>query len=83
MFYHLTYEGAVELDKIPDPVEREAVLRQISEFGQTPRKLFDAVALPCGAATVRAFEAERFSVPPAAPGALLRVSRGAAIAGRH
>ncbi len=33
----MTYEGSVDLDKIKDPVERNGIEVQISEFGQTPR----------------------------------------------
>lgn len=40
VFHPLTYEGEVDIDTIRDPVEREAILVQINEFGQTPRQLF-------------------------------------------
>eukprot|EP00698_Gefionella_okellyi_P007557 TRINITY_DN1854_c0_g1_i1.p1 TRINITY_DN1854_c0_g1~~TRINITY_DN1854_c0_g1_i1.p1 ORF type:complete len:924 (+),score=194.54 TRINITY_DN1854_c0_g1_i1:40-2772(+) len=40
LFYHLTYEGAVNMDSITDPMERTARERQIQEFGQTPSQLF-------------------------------------------
>lgn len=40
VFYYLTYEGAVDLEKIQDPCERQALETQILEFGQTPRQLF-------------------------------------------
>uniref|UniRef100_A0A8C9VPW8 LPS responsive beige-like anchor protein n=1 Tax=Scleropages formosus TaxID=113540 RepID=A0A8C9VPW8_SCLFO len=36
VFYYLTYEGAVNLGAIGDPVLREAVEAQIRSFGQTP-----------------------------------------------
>jgi len=36
----LTYEGAVDLDAISDPLERISITLQINEFGQTPRQLF-------------------------------------------
>jgi len=36
----MTYEGNVDLQRIEDPVERNALEVQISEFGQTPRQLF-------------------------------------------
>lgn len=36
----MTYEGAVDIDAITDPVERNAVKLQINEFGQTPKQLF-------------------------------------------
>ena len=35
MFYHLTYEGAVNIDNIRDPQEKAAIIAQIKEFGQT------------------------------------------------
>ncbi len=34
MFYHLTYEGAVDIEKVTDPVERLALEAQIAEFGK-------------------------------------------------
>ncbi|XP_078680116.1 protein FAN-like [Branchiostoma floridae x Branchiostoma belcheri] len=40
VFYHLTYEGAVDLDSIADPNERLSLEAQIMEFGQTPKQLF-------------------------------------------
>ncbi|CDZ97004.1 Lysosomal trafficking regulator LYST and related BEACH and WD40 repeat proteins [Phaffia rhodozyma] len=41
--YHpLSYAGAVDLDAIKDPNERKAAAAMIHNFGQTPRKLFDA-----------------------------------------
>lgn len=40
VFYHLTYEGAVDLDSIKDPMERNAIIAQIKEFGQTPKQIF-------------------------------------------
>lgn len=40
VFHYLTYEGAVDLDTISDPMERVAITLQINEFGQTPRQLF-------------------------------------------
>ncbi|KAJ1954484.1 hypothetical protein EC988_002407, partial [Linderina pennispora] len=42
VFYYLTYEGAVNLDAITDPVERASVESQINYFGQTPTQLFTA-----------------------------------------
>eukprot|EP00164_Ancoracysta_twista_P003908 GFYU01005239.1.p1 GENE.GFYU01005239.1~~GFYU01005239.1.p1 ORF type:complete len:1869 (-),score=444.28 GFYU01005239.1:22-4860(-) len=39
VFYHLTYEGAVDLDKIEDPMMRAATEAQIDSFGQTPSQL--------------------------------------------
>ena len=39
VFYYLTYEGAVDLDQMSDPVMREAVEQQIKSFGQTPSQL--------------------------------------------
>ncbi len=40
VFHYLTYEGAVNLDSIADPVERNAIKLQINEFGQTPKQIF-------------------------------------------
>ena len=39
VFYYCTYEGAVNLDAINDPEEREAVEGMINNFGQTPCQL--------------------------------------------
>ncbi|KAK9721361.1 hypothetical protein K7432_003503 [Basidiobolus ranarum] len=40
LFYYLTYEGAVNLDNVQDPMERKAIESQIYHFGQTPTQLF-------------------------------------------
>ncbi|KAL6073187.1 NSMAF [Balamuthia mandrillaris] len=40
VFYHLTYEGAVDIEKVRDPLERKSLEVQINEFGQTPKQLF-------------------------------------------
>ncbi|KAG6550710.1 hypothetical protein Mapa_007807 [Marchantia paleacea] len=40
LFHHLTYEGAVDLEKIDDPTQRAGIEAQINEFGQAPRQLF-------------------------------------------
>ncbi|CAJ0639828.1 8424_t:CDS:10 [Entrophospora sp. SA101] len=40
VFHHLSYEGAIDLDSITDPVERSATTGIIHNFGQTPRQLF-------------------------------------------
>ncbi|XP_077975013.1 neurobeachin-like protein 1 isoform X3 [Styela clava] len=39
VFYYCTYEGAVDLDAITDPVQRKAVEGMINNFGQTPTQL--------------------------------------------
>ena len=39
VFYHLTYEGSVNLSEIADPVARDAIENQIRHFGQTPSQL--------------------------------------------
>ncbi|KAL9909105.1 neurobeachin-like protein 1 isoform 2-T2 [Glossina fuscipes fuscipes] len=39
VFYYCSYEGAVDLDKITKPVEREAVEGMINNFGQVPSQL--------------------------------------------
>lgn len=39
VFYYLTYEGAVDLDAIVDPVLRHSIETQIAHFGQTPAQL--------------------------------------------
>jgi len=40
VFYPLTYENAINLDEINDINERNGILDQISEYGQTPKQLF-------------------------------------------
>jgi hypothetical protein len=40
VFYYLTYEGAVDLEKESDPRRKRALEMQIQEFGQTPKQLF-------------------------------------------
>ena len=40
VFHPLTYEGAVDIQAVTDPVERASLEAQINEFGQTPRRLF-------------------------------------------
>ena len=40
VFYYLTYEGAINIAEITDPVERTATIAQINNFGQTPKQLF-------------------------------------------
>jgi hypothetical protein len=39
MFVHVTYEGAVDTDLLTDPIERDSIIAQIQNFGQTPSKL--------------------------------------------
>lgn len=41
VFYHLTYENAVDINEITDPLCKEATISQVTNFGQTPAKLFD------------------------------------------
>jgi hypothetical protein len=40
VFIHLTYDDAVDIDAITDPVLRSATISQINNFGQTPARLF-------------------------------------------
>ncbi|BBN15012.1 hypothetical protein MPTK1_6g16270 [Marchantia polymorpha subsp. ruderalis] len=39
VFFYMTYEGAVDIDKITDPILRKATQDQITYFGQTPSQL--------------------------------------------
>lgn len=39
VFYYCSYEGAVDLDKLSNQIEREAVEGMINNFGQTPSQL--------------------------------------------
>lgn len=38
-FVHVTYEGTVDLDQIEDPIQRDSIIAQIQNFGQTPSRL--------------------------------------------
>jgi hypothetical protein len=40
VFYYLTYENAINIDAIADPLQREATKTQVIHFGQTPSQLF-------------------------------------------
>ncbi|KAI8897167.1 hypothetical protein BC833DRAFT_552950 [Globomyces pollinis-pini] len=40
LFHYLSYEGAVDIDKIADPIEKQATIGIIHNFGQTPKQLF-------------------------------------------
>lgn len=40
VFYYLSYEGAVEIESVEDPIERKGLEAQINEFGQTPKQIF-------------------------------------------
>ena len=42
IFHHLSYEGAVDLDKITDSLDRQAAESHIQNFGQTPSQLLVA-----------------------------------------
>ncbi|CAJ1949883.1 unnamed protein product [Sphenostylis stenocarpa] len=39
VFFYITYEGTVDIDKIFDPVQQHATQDQIAYFGQTPSQL--------------------------------------------
>ncbi|XP_058085876.1 BEACH domain-containing protein C2-like [Magnolia sinica] len=39
VFFYITYEGTVDIDKISDPVQQRAMQDQIAYFGQTPSQL--------------------------------------------
>jgi hypothetical protein len=41
LFHPVTYEGAVDLELIEDEIEKQALLTQISSYGQTPKQLFN------------------------------------------
>lgn len=40
VFHFATYEQNVDVESIPDPVEKQAMICMIQNFGQTPRQLF-------------------------------------------
>ena len=39
LFYYLTYENAIDIEAIEDPLQREAAKAQVTHFGQTPSQL--------------------------------------------
>jgi Beige/BEACH domain/PH domain associated with Beige/BEACH/WD domain, G-beta repeat len=46
IFHHLSYEGAVDLDKINDELDRQATESHIQNFGQTPSQLLPKESHP-------------------------------------
>lgn len=46
IFFHLCYEGVIDLDNINDFAKRHAYEVQISEFGQIPKQLFKKPHIP-------------------------------------
>jgi len=40
VFHYLTYEGAIDITAITDDTQKQAVLSQISHFGQCPKQMF-------------------------------------------
>jgi len=38
-FVHVTYAGTVDINAIEDPIQRESIIAQIQNFGQTPTRL--------------------------------------------
>lgn len=42
LFFYMTYEGSVDLEKICDPDILHSTMQQISNFGQTPIQLLDS-----------------------------------------
>ena len=39
LFHYLCYEGSVDIDKVEDDLERQAIEGHIQNFGQTPSQL--------------------------------------------
>ncbi|OUM68124.1 hypothetical protein PIROE2DRAFT_4265, partial [Piromyces sp. E2] len=39
VFYYLTYEGAIDIDRVKDPIKKKSIEDQINNFGQTPPQL--------------------------------------------
>ena len=63
VFFHLTYEGAVDLSTITDPVLKNAVKDQIALFGQCPAQLFKKPHPARGPAVVPRLEKLRLNNP--------------------
>ena len=40
VFHYLTYEGAIDISAIADETQKQALLSQISHFGQCPKQMF-------------------------------------------
>src|SRR4051812_24700859 len=45
VFYYLSYEGTVDLDRVEDPAERRSIVDHIQNFGQVRRSLCPLVSL--------------------------------------
>lgn len=67
LFYHLCYEGAIDLDNVNDFTKRHALEVQISEFGQIPKQLFTKPHVPriCSDPLRRLSSVDREYVPDA------------------
>ena len=82
VFYHLTYEGAVDLNQIEDPMQRHAVEAQIAHFGQTPSQLLKIAHPPrlsakeCDGALARALLEEPLLELPSSPTASVQTADG-------
>lgn len=65
LFFHLCYEGAVDLDHVNDLTKRHALEVQISEFGQIPKQLFNKPHVPrlCSDPLRRLSSVDKESVP--------------------
>lgn len=65
LFFHLCYEGAVDLDHVNDLTKRHALEVQISEFGQIPKQLFKKPHVPrlCSDPLRRLSSVDKESVP--------------------
>lgn len=40
VFYYLTYEDVIDVNAITDPLEKQSIIAQIANFGQTPSQIF-------------------------------------------
>lgn len=65
LFFHLCYEGAVDLDHVNDLTKRHALEVQISEFGQVPKQLFTKPHVPrlCSNALRRLSSVDKEHIP--------------------
>ena len=63
VFHHFTYEGAVSMDTIKDPLQKEAAEIAVNEFGQCPKQLFES---PHPRRLVCPSSAEAFAISTAA-----------------
>ena len=69
IFHPFTYEGEVDVDAIQDAAQRDSVMAQIHNFGQTPSQLFTRPHPTAPSAKQSPSDAARPGTRPHAPNA--------------